>query len=386
VFVSAFQRGAPHHDANGATQTDSTRAIISSVTEADSGPDGVARTVILSSPLWRLQRHNAAFYDLPERAQYTPHRIERPMKHIGSLALLLLAITATAQGQTLLADNYDVTGNGDGFLLGAGLNSGINPPETRLTGSLAGDLRYIATNPAKVSTAYTITNGKFQVAAAQNSGRVTLSNDGFVPYDFGPALGASTATPLSPVIYELRTTMANAESGNFRFSFGIGTVEADVTFWDFGVQLYRAAAANDFYTIQRRIDTGSSGVADINAPITTLGAGTYGTELDFLLRVTDAGPETTAFNSRVQVSLDGGSTFIYDTFTDLSLPNGWRLDGANRYLIWDIAGTGVASTGFVTYDNLSVVVIPEPGAAILGLIGALVAGSFRRVRDKVRCD
>ncbi|HET6406810.1 MAG TPA: hypothetical protein VFG14_02930, partial [Chthoniobacteraceae bacterium] len=161
------------------------------------------------------------------------------MKNFGSLALLLLAITTTARGQLVLADNYDVAGNGDGFALGTGLNSGINPPETRLTGSLAGELRYIATNPAKVSTAYTITNGKFQVAAAPMSGRVTLSNDGFAPLDFGPALGATTATPVNPVIYELRTSMANAVSVATRFSFGIGTVEADVTVWDFGIQLYR---------------------------------------------------------------------------------------------------------------------------------------------------
>jgi hypothetical protein len=305
------------------------------------------------------------------------------MNYLRFLAPLLAAITATAQGQIVFADNYDVTGNGDGFALGAGLNSGINPPATRLTGSLADDMRYVATNAAKVSTAYTVTNGKFQVAAAQNSGRVTLSNDGFVPFDFGPALGATTATPTNPVIYELRTSMANTESGTFRFSFGIGTVEADVTFWDFGIQLYRAAGANDFYTIQRRIDIGSSDVADINAPIMTLGAGTYGTEVDFLLRVTDAGSETTAFNSRVQVSLDGGSSFIYDTRTDSNLPNGWRLNGASRYFIWDIAGTGAASSGFVTYDNFSVVVVPEPGAASLSLIGALVVGSFRRGRRRV---
>lgn len=309
------------------------------------------------------------------------------MNHAGILALLLLAITGSAQGQLVLGDNYDVAGNGDGFLLGSGLNSGINPPATRLTGSLtstATDLRYVATNAAKVSTAYTITNGKFQVAAAPMSGRVTLSNDGFAPFDFGSALGATVATAANPVTYELSTRMANTEGGIFRFSFGIGTVEADVTVWDFGIQLYRAVATNDFYTIQRRIDTASSGVADINAAITTLGAGTYGSEVDFLLRITDAGVETTTFNSRVQLSLDGGNSFIYDTRADASLPSGFRFDGPSRFLIWDIAGTNAATTGFVTYDNLSVVVVPEPGTAILGMAGALVAGSFRRVRGKVR--
>ena len=308
------------------------------------------------------------------------------MKYVSILALLLLAITKPAQGQIVLADNYDVIGNGDGFALDAGLNSGINPPATRLTGSVTGsatDLRYVASNPAKASTAYTITNGKFQVAAAPMSGRVTLSNDGFTPFDFGSVLGATTATPADPVIYELSTTMANSQGGVTRFSFGIGTVEADVTVWDFGVQLYRAVATNDFYTIQRRIDTASSGLGDINAAITTLGAGSYGTEVNFLLRITDAGAETTAFTSRVQVSLDGGSSFIYDTLTDSSLPNGFRFDGASRFLIWDIAGNGT-NTGFVTYDDLSVVVVPEPGAAVLGLVGVLVAGSFQRVREKGR--
>src|SRR6188768_778050 len=110
------------------------------------------------------------------------------MKHVSILALLLLTITGTTHGQIVLADDYDVIGNGDGFALGAGLNSGINPPATRLTGSVTGtatDLRYIQTFTQKVSTAYTITNGKFQVAAAAASGRVTLSNDGVVPFNFG---------------------------------------------------------------------------------------------------------------------------------------------------------------------------------------------------------
>jgi hypothetical protein len=301
-----------------------------------------------------------------------------PSKLIRNLVPLLLAVSATAQGQIVIADNYDVAGIGDGFALGAGLNSGINPPTTRMTGTLADGMRYLLTNPAKVSTAYTITDGKWQVAATQNSGRVSLSNDGLVPFDFGPALGATTATPSNPVTYELRTSMANSESGAFRFSFGIGTVEADVTFWDFGVQVYRAAAGNDFYTIQRRIDTASSNVADINTPITTLGPGTYGTELDFLLRITDAGAESSGFNSRVQVSLDGGSSFIYDTKTDTSLPNGWRFDGPSRYMIWDIAGTGATSTGSVTYDNFSVTIVPEPTTTSLGFAGLLVAGASRR--------
>jgi hypothetical protein len=85
----------------------------------------------------------------------------------------------------------------------------------------------------------------------------------------------------------------------------------------------------------------------------------------------------------VQLSLDGGSSYIYDTRTDASLTNGFRFDGASRFLIWDMAPAG-ASTGFVTYDDLSVVVVPEPAGATLAFIGALAAGSFRRIRNKAR--
>jgi hypothetical protein len=178
--------------------------------------------------------------------------------------------------------------------------------------------------------------------------------------------------------------MTNSNSGNTRFSFGFGTAEADVTVWDFGIQLYRTtggANGDNFYQLQRRIDTGSSGVADINTVITALGSGTYGTEINFLMRVTDAGEESNSFSSRVRLSMDGGDTFIYDTATDTSLPNGWRLDGPNRFLMWDIAGTAATATGNVTYDNLSVTLIPEPTSGALALIGALPAWMLRSRRS-----
>jgi hypothetical protein len=47
--------------------------------------------------------------------------------------------------------------------------------------------------------------------------------------------------------------------------------------------------------------------------------------------------------------LDGGYTWFYDTESDPDLPSGWRLNGAGRYIIWDIAG----DAGTVTYDNFS---------------------------------
>src|SRR5262249_52916377 len=125
--------------------------------------------------------------------------------------------------------------------------------------------------------------------------------------------------------------------GTQRFSFAIGTAEGDATTWDFGVQVYRASASDNFYTIGKRIDTGSSGLgADLNAAILTMTPHTYGMEIDLLMRITDAGSETSAFNSRVQLSLNGGNSWFYDTDTDPDLAGtGWRLNGPNRIIMWD---------------------------------------------------
>ncbi|HEY4417537.1 MAG TPA: hypothetical protein VGO57_17730, partial [Verrucomicrobiae bacterium] len=62
----------------------------------------------------------------------------------------------------------------------------------------------------------------------------------------------------------------------------------------------------------------------------------------------------------VQVSVDGGSTWIYDTATDTDLPNGGiQFSGLGRYLAWDIA----PNAGPVTYDNLSLTWNSGPGSA-----------------------
>lgn len=299
------------------------------------------------------------------------------------IALLTCGSVKLTSAQTLIVgDQYDVVGSGTGFALGSGVNSGINPPTTRLTGSLAGNLRYLQTVTAKSPTLYTIANDKLQVSGGVNSGRFTLSADGTTAFDFSSALGASTATAAAPAFYDITISMANNSAGTQRFSFALGTAETDATAWDFGLQLYRANAADDFYTIQQRIDTGSSGLgADLNSPILTTGAGTYGSELDFLIRVTDAGAETgAAYNSRLQVSLDGGTSWFYDTSTDSSLVNGWHLDGTGRYFSWDQAG----NIGTVTYDNFSVTDVPEPSALALACLGG-TAILFRRLR-RVHCS
>ena len=283
-------------------------------------------------------------------------------KIIGGLVAIAAIFGAfDSSAQVIVADNYNVAGSGTGFGLNAGVNTGINPPTTRLTGTAAAGLRYLAIPSAtKVSTAFGITSNKLRVTPAANPGRFVLSADGTTSFNFATALGATTATPGNPVVYDLAISMASSTPGVQRFSFALGTVEGDATTWDFGIQVYRNAPTDNFYTIGKRIDTGASGLAaDVNAFITNTEPGTQGTEISFLMRVTDAGAQTTAFNSRVQLSMDGGLTWFYDTATDSDLPNGWRLDGAGRHIMWDVA----PDAGNVTYDNFSL--RPVPVAATL---------------------
>ena len=274
------------------------------------------------------------------------------------LAFGIFAVNSTRAGTVIVSDNFNVTGSGSGFALNTGVNTGINPPTTRLTGTAASGLRYINTG-TKATTAYTITSSKLKVTSAANPGRFTFSSNGTTAFDFAPALGLSAATPATPVVYDLSISMDNDSTGTQRFSFALGTAEGDATTWDFGFQVYRAASADTFYTIGKRIDTGSSGLAsDLNASILTMAAGTYGTEITILMRVTDAGSETTTFNSRVQLSLNGGSTWFYDTDTDANLTSGFRFNGAARVVMCDVA----PDAGNVTYDNLSLTWVSGPRA------------------------
>jgi hypothetical protein len=300
---------------------------------------------------------------------------------LASISLAALGVRA----QLLVFDDFNVTGSGTGFAPGSGVNSGINPPTTRLTGTLASNMRYMVTDATKAVSSYNITGNKLTVAAAANSGRFGLSNDGITPFDFGSVLGSSLATAANPIVYDLSFSMANNSAGIQRFSFALGTAENNANFWDFGVQLYRTNAADNFYHIQKRIDrvsyttaTDSTGTtSDINAIITSTTPGTFGSELSFLMRVTDAGAESTTFNSRIQLSLDGGSSWFYDTQTDSALTSGFRMDTANRYLIFDIAASAA-----VTYDNVSVTLVtpavPEPSTLALGLLAGVAVVIRRR--------
>jgi autotransporter-associated beta strand protein len=273
------------------------------------------------------------------------------LQHSFLIAFLAVFACGVARGATVVvSDNFNVTGSGTGFALNTGVNRGINPPTTRLTGSTTANLRYISTG-TKAGSAYTITSSKAQVAVAANPGRFVLSTDGTTSYDYSSALGTAAATPSNPVVYDLSISMKNGSDGTQRFSFALGTAESDAFSWDFGFQLYRTTTTSTRYAIEKRIDTDASGLAaDLDAVAYTMATGTFGTEITILMRVTDAGAETTGYHSRVQLSLDGGSTWIYDTQTDSDLPNGWRLNAAGRHIMFDIA----PGAGPVTYDNFSV--------------------------------
>lgn len=283
------------------------------------------------------------------------------MKATLKLALVAAVIAATlapgrARSQiTIVSDNCTAANVNSGFALGEGVNSAIYPPySNRITGTVGSNLRYLKTGGNRADSNYTINGNRLRVGTQTEVGRFSISGNGVNPYNFAAALGTAGASPADPAIYDVRISMRNDATSTARLSFGIATAEGDVTTWDFGVQIYRAATGNDYYTVQKRIDGASSGAGggDVNAVMTTTAAGTAATLVNFLIRITDAGAETSAYSSRVQVSMDNGTTWIYDTSTDGALSNGFRFDGAARVIVWDQASNG---SGQVFYDNFSIV-------------------------------
>lgn len=308
------------------------------------------------------------------------------MKRTTTILATILSTTVLANAQVIISDNYDVVGNGTGF----GANSGVNTDiANRLTGTAAAGLQYI-NMAAKPDTSYSITGGKLQGEGNNGGAGFTLSGDGTTAFNFASALGSTIATPSNKATYEISLSMANNLAGGPRFSFGFLTDEpldgvGTAPLWDIGVQLDRANGSTSGtvtkYDIFGRIDSASrSDATDANFLIDTTANGTYGTEINVVLRVTDAGAETTGLNSRVEVSLDGGSTFIYDSDND----GGFRFDGSGRYFVWDFAANnGTGDRGFGTYDNFSVNVItpvPEPSTTAMLALGGIGAFWFYRRR------
>jgi len=146
------------------------------------------------------------------------------------LTAVVLVAGATAFGQVIISDNYDVAANGTGFALNTGVNTGINPPTTRLTGTAAANLRYMQTFFSKPASQFDISSSRLRVVkdpTTSVSGRFTLSVNGSTPFDFGPAMGVPGATPATPVTYDLKISMRNDPTTASRFSFALTTVEGD---------------------------------------------------------------------------------------------------------------------------------------------------------------
>src|SRR5689334_3835397 len=97
-------------------------------------------------------------------------------KTLVSAALILFACGLARGSTVIVSDTYTQATSGSGFALNTGINRGINPPTTRLTGSTTANLRYMNTG-TKATTAYTITSNKAQVDAVANPGRFVLSAD-----------------------------------------------------------------------------------------------------------------------------------------------------------------------------------------------------------------
>ena len=95
------------------------------------------------------------------------------MFHWRLAAVGIVWLVPVVFGQTtIIRDDYNASGRGTGFLLNQGINSGIHPPATRLTGSAPAGLRYLYTqgSPPKTTAAYTLGDNKLVVAAPNSDG------------------------------------------------------------------------------------------------------------------------------------------------------------------------------------------------------------------------
>jgi hypothetical protein len=295
-------------------------------------------------------------------------RNRRHLTFIRTLGVGLITLAVAWEihaADTIVADNFNVVGAGTGFGLDTGINSGIGSGKTRLVGIAADGLHYIHTGGTRSLSCFDIDRNRLRIKEGGKPFRFTLSANGKAPFDFGPALRSDYASKTNRSIYDVRISMRNDATSDSRCSFGISTRDGEVTKLDFALQLYRAKPKDTFYTIRKRFDRGSIvGIAspdasgDVHEVMTTTARGSVGTMIDFIIRVSDAGAEGTEhYNSRIQVSLNNGKTWVYDSDIDKSLRNGFRFDSTARYFIFDQAPN---ASGMVFYDDFSVTMVSSP--------------------------
>src|SRR5215203_1272967 len=88
-----------------------------------------------------------------------------------ALFLILLTIISSAPAQVIISDDYNITTVNEGFVLGNGGNTGINPPTNRMTGAVAADLRYYQTATARNPSFYDINTSRLRVSQNATIGR-----------------------------------------------------------------------------------------------------------------------------------------------------------------------------------------------------------------------
>src|SRR3970040_597837 len=116
-------------------------------------------------------------------------------KLLAGLLLAVFALGSASSATTIISDNYNVTTATTGWALNNGVNYGIIPPTTRLTGTAATNLRYIDTlEGGRSADKYGISSNRLRVESGSGIGRFTLSADGANPFDFATALGTGEAT------------------------------------------------------------------------------------------------------------------------------------------------------------------------------------------------
>jgi hypothetical protein len=231
---------------------------------------------------------------------------------------------------------------GNSTTTGFGANSGVNQNiATRLTGSLAGTLRYKQIVNTKAAGAHSISNNRLTIADAAEVTAIQLSADGIAPRDFGPELRGRR--------YEWRITedLDDTDISAARTSFGIADAASPsggVGGHNLGVQL--DLVAGNTISVFKRITAGAiSTAANVNAAIRTgLPAGV---PVDIRVVIQDS-TDTTAFGSAYQI-------FINGTLAD---SGNIRFRNGTRFFIFDTA----SEVGPVAYDNFAVELLDGPTA------------------------
>lgn len=282
------------------------------------------------------------------------HQFLQTKRFAALFALAAAAAIPTASAQSILADNFNVTG-GNSPTTGFGANGVNYQIESRLSGdafTANPGLTLLQTNTGKAASAFGIASNQLRVTDATGAGAFQYSAGG-VAFDFDNYLAGQT--------YEIKLTLALGETENVsrRASFYINDANtSDVSTANYAFQIVSNATSGGTQSVYKRLDAlaNSSGV-DINQSV--LSGLTFNSTVDFRLVVTDS----TDYTAGVYASTY--QLYVNDILAD---SGSFRFANDNRYLIFDVA----PSSNPARFDNFSVTVVPEPFTTALGIAGFLI--------------